>query len=437
MTIVRRLARPGRAIEPRRRGPRPSISRDGPKPRSRHGPGLRLCARPRRQASRKIARPARTSSASPFAILCRRSLAAALARHEPGAPRDLGHRETAICCWPVALGEHIVLVATALVLLAADRLSRSASGPRDGPALLRRPPMTATGVASTPSPALALFALLIPFHGIGQDAGHHTALVPLLASHPGCANIAIGNPRGSGRGWSKPPTAWATARVGGCSGSSCRWPLPVIVAGIRHHPWSRRSRSATVAAYINAGGLGDIIFQGITQDLRREDPRAGRRGSPRLLAIAARRVAEACRAAAAPPPRSERPLMPGRQSLAWLGRPSGGIRNRRPAGISPYRSRPLIAAMGAGPCRLALVAGALAHRAAGPVIGRGSTWLRTNPPALALLAAILPLLGHRLPALRHRAHALTACRPSSSTPIRRCARVGIPTWSRRPGSGRA
>ena len=41
--------------------------------------------------------------------------------------------------------------------------------------------------------------------------------------------------------------------------------LPVIVAGIRITVVTQIS-VATVAAYISAGGLGDIIFQGITQD---------------------------------------------------------------------------------------------------------------------------------------------------------------------------
>jgi len=39
----------------------------------------------------------------------------------------------------------------------------------------------------------------------------------------------------------------------------------VIVAGIRITAVTQIS-VATVAAYISAGGLGDIIFQGITQD---------------------------------------------------------------------------------------------------------------------------------------------------------------------------
>ena len=41
--------------------------------------------------------------------------------------------------------------------------------------------------------------------------------------------------------------------------------LPVIVAGIRITVVTQVA-VATVAAYINAGGLGDIIFQGIAQD---------------------------------------------------------------------------------------------------------------------------------------------------------------------------
>ena len=70
----------------------------------------------------------------------------------------------------------------------------------------------------------------------------------------------------------------------------------MIVAGIRITVVTQIS-VATVAAYINAGGLGDIIFQGITQDFGEKivagavlDLAAGDRG---------RRDAEARRAAPA------------------------------------------------------------------------------------------------------------------------------------------
>jgi len=135
---------------------------------------------------------------------------AARSRHE------LGHRELRSA--GVALGEHIVLVTTALVLslLIAFPL---------GIWTARRPAlyvaaMTATGVLYT-IPALAP-SHCSSLHGIGQAAAI-TALV-LYSLLILVRNIAIGIrevPRadrgrrrhgyGKGRGW---------------SGSSCRWPCP-------------------------------------------------------------------------------------------------------------------------------------------------------------------------------------------------------------------
>jgi osmoprotectant transport system permease protein len=42
--------------------------------------------------------------------------------------------------------------------------------------------------------------------------------------------------------------------------------LPIIVAGIRLTVVTQIS-VATIGAFIGAGGLGDLIFQGITQDI--------------------------------------------------------------------------------------------------------------------------------------------------------------------------
>jgi osmoprotectant transport system permease protein len=159
----------------------------------------------------------------------------------------------------IALGEHIVLVATALVLslLIAFPL---------GIWTARRPAlyvaaMTATGVLYT-IPALALFALLIPFMGLGK-APAITALV-LYSLLILVRNIAIGIREvpaelieaADGMGYGK---GWRLIRI------ELPMALPVIVAGIRITTVTQIA-VATVAAYINAGGLGDIIFQGIAQD---------------------------------------------------------------------------------------------------------------------------------------------------------------------------
>src|SRR5258707_11025986 len=159
----------------------------------------------------------------------------------------------------IALGEHIVLVATALglSLLIAFPL---------GVWTARRPAlyvaaMTLTGVLYT-IPALALFALLIPFMGLGKVPAI-TALV-LYSLLILVRNIAIGI--------REVPAELIEAADGMGYGKGRRLlrielpiALPVIVAGIRITVVTQIA-VATVAAYINAGGLGDLIFQGITQD---------------------------------------------------------------------------------------------------------------------------------------------------------------------------
>ncbi len=121
--------------------------------------------------------------------------------------------------------------------------------------------MAVTGVLYT-IPALALFALLIPLMGLGT-APAVTALV-LYSLLILVRNVATGLREipheileaadGMGYGlWQR------LLRI------ELPLALPVIVAGIRITLVTQIS-VATVAAYINAGGLGDIIFQGITQD---------------------------------------------------------------------------------------------------------------------------------------------------------------------------
>jgi len=121
--------------------------------------------------------------------------------------------------------------------------------------------MSVTGVLYT-IPALALFAFLIPFMGLGKPPAI-TALV-LYSLLILVRNIAIGI--------REVPAELIEAADGMGYGKARRLlrielplALPVIVAGIRITAVTQIA-VATVAAYINAGGLGDIIFQGITQD---------------------------------------------------------------------------------------------------------------------------------------------------------------------------
>lgn len=158
-----------------------------------------------------------------------------------------------------ALAEHVGLVATALAISLALALPL-------GIVSARRPwtyagVMAVAGVLYT-IPALALFALLIPFMGLGT-APAVTALV-LYSLLILVRNVATG--------LREIPGEILEAADGMGFGPGRRLlrielplALPVIVAGIRITLVTQIS-VATVAAYISAGGLGDIIFQGITQD---------------------------------------------------------------------------------------------------------------------------------------------------------------------------
>ena len=112
-------------------------------------------------------------------------------------------------------------------------------------------------------PALALFALLVPVMGLGD--GPALVAIVMYSLLVLTRNVAVAL-RGI-------PAEILDAADGMGFG---RWrrllrielPLaaPVILAGIRLTVVTQIS-VATVAAFIGAGGLGDIIFQGITQDI--------------------------------------------------------------------------------------------------------------------------------------------------------------------------
>jgi osmoprotectant transport system permease protein len=159
-----------------------------------------------------------------------------------------------------ALAEHVSMVSIALAIslaVAAPLGIWSARHPR-----VYAITMAVTGILYT-IPTLALFALLIPFMGLGT-APAVTALV-LYSLLILVRNIATGLREipheiveaADGMGFA--PTQ-RLVRI------ELPLALPVIVAGVRITLVTQIS-VATVAAYISAGGLGDIIFQGITQDI--------------------------------------------------------------------------------------------------------------------------------------------------------------------------
>ena len=149
----------------------------------------------------------------------------------------------------VALGEHVLMVGIALGIWAARR------------PMVYVAVMATTGILYT-IPALALFALMIPLLGLGtKPAIVALVLYSLLIL---VRNIAIGI--------REVPAELIEAADGMGYGAGRRLlkielplAMPVIVAGIRITVVTQIS-VATIAAYISAGGLGDIIFQGITQD---------------------------------------------------------------------------------------------------------------------------------------------------------------------------
>lgn len=159
-----------------------------------------------------------------------------------------------------ALWEHVLLVAQALSISLAIALPLgvwSARRPRVYAGVL-----VVTGVLYT-VPALAVFALLIPIMGLGT-APALTAIVmySLLVL---TRNVVVG--------LQGVPADVLEAAVGMGYGpwrrlAAVELPLalPVIVAGVRLTLVTQIS-VATVAAFIGAGGLGDLIFQGITQSI--------------------------------------------------------------------------------------------------------------------------------------------------------------------------
>ena len=156
--------------------------------------------------------------------------------------------------------QHLSLVGTALAISLAIALPLGIWSARR-PAL-HRAVLAITGILYT-VPALALFALLIPLMGLGRvPAVTAIVLYSLLVL---TRNVAVG--------LQGVPADVIDAADGMGFGRARRllWielPLaaPVIIAGIRLTLVTQIS-VATVGAFIGAGGLGDLIFQGITQDI--------------------------------------------------------------------------------------------------------------------------------------------------------------------------
>lgn len=111
-------------------------------------------------------------------------------------------------------------------------------------------------------PSLAFLALLIPSLGIGRKPA-----VVVLAAY---AQIFLVRNIATGLRGVDPATLEAATGLGMTRWQQfarVRWPLalPVIIAGLRTASVTTISL-ATVAAWIGAGGLGTLLFEGIARD---------------------------------------------------------------------------------------------------------------------------------------------------------------------------
>jgi osmoprotectant transport system permease protein len=157
-----------------------------------------------------------------------------------------------------ALGQHLLLVLVSVLIAFAIGLCLGIWG-------ARRPRVYGAIIFVTGAifviPSLALFALLIPFMGLGTKP----AIVGLVAY---CLLTLV---RNVSMGLRAVPAEVLDAADGMGFGNWQRLrkielplALPYIVSGLRIATVTVIG-IATVAAYINAGGLGTIIFAGIDQ----------------------------------------------------------------------------------------------------------------------------------------------------------------------------
>jgi len=159
----------------------------------------------------------------------------------------------------VALYEHVLISLTALAIAAVISLAL-------GIWAARRPRVFAATLAITGAlytiPTLAFLALLIPLVGLGKV----NVIIAMVAFSLVIMtrNVATGLRE-------VPADVVDAARGMGMSARQMLWrvelplALPVIVAGLRIATVTVISVT-TVGAYVNAGGLGTLIFNGIATD---------------------------------------------------------------------------------------------------------------------------------------------------------------------------
>src|SRR5436190_5889660 len=159
----------------------------------------------------------------------------------------------------VALGEHLVIAGSALAIAFVLSLAIGIAAARSQRVFDAA--MAVSGILYT-VPTLAFLALLIPIVGLGKT----NAIICMVAFSLMILvrNIATGIRE-------VPADVTDAARGMGMSAAEILWKvelplaMPVIVAGLRIAAVTVISVTV-VAAYVNAGGLGTIIFNGIASD---------------------------------------------------------------------------------------------------------------------------------------------------------------------------
>jgi len=159
----------------------------------------------------------------------------------------------------VALAEHIVIAGSALAIAFVLSLAIGIAAARSQRVFDAA--IAVSGILYT-VPTLAFLALLIPIVGLGKT----NAIICMVAFSLMILvrNIATGIRE-------VPADVTDAARGMGMSAAEVLWKvelplaMPVIVAGLRIAAVTVISVTV-VAAYVNAGGLGTIIFNGIASD---------------------------------------------------------------------------------------------------------------------------------------------------------------------------
>ena len=278
----------------------------------------------------------------------------------------------------VALGQHVTIVLTALAIAFAIALPVGIVAARRERVYAFA--ITVAGFLYT-IPTLAFLALLIPLVGLGRT----NAIIAMVAFS---LLILIRNVATGIRGVA--PDVVDAARGMGMSARQVllriELPLasPVIVAGLRVAAVTVISVTV-VAAYVNAGGLGTLIFNGIASD-----------HAPKIwagaltacaLAIAVDGTLALARAAPRAEPRRMRRML--ERSLAIPARASGAVRR------SARRARRAV-----GRCAGDRGRASRSRRASTQRIGPRAAFAAINVanvgrtlPSLAVLALVMPLLG--------------------------------------------